>query len=109
MIDEVLREYRHARAYCDDIIVFSDTLAQQLKHLSEVIKRLNKVNLKINTRKSRFGYIKVEYLEHTVGESKISPVLNKVQAIQAFQFTETKKALRTFLGMTNYYSRFIKG
>jgi hypothetical protein len=72
MIDEVLREYPQARAYFDDIILFSNTLAEHLRHLSEVLKRLNKANLKINTRKSRFGYAKVEYLGHTVGEGTIS-------------------------------------
>ena len=97
----------YAVVYIDDIAVFSDTFEDHLKHLEEVFTRLRKANLKVKPSKCILGGAVVEYLGHMVGSGKVEPVDAKVEAIAAFKLPETKKGLRSFLGLVGYYRKFI--
>ena len=47
------------------------------------------------------------YLRHVVGNGLICPEQSKVEAVKAFPVLETKKQVRSFLGLTGYYRKFI--
>ena len=114
-IDTILRNLKNQDnenvtifAYVDDVIVASDNPESHLKDLEEVFKRLSKYNLKINTLKSEFFKKELEYLGHQVTPEGISPLPSKVEAIETFPLPQTFRQLRRFIGMINYYHRFIK-
>ena len=94
-------------AYLDDIIIFSETWDDHLKHLELVFKRIRQANLTIKKAKCIFASAEVEYLGHVVGLGKVAPRSAKVDAILKYNRPTDKKQLRAFLGIAGYYRKFI--
>ena len=111
LMGDILRglEYRFALIYIDDIIIFSKSVEEHLSHLEEVFRRLREVNVKLNPKKCNFVKQKVEYLGHVVTPDVISPNPDKVRVVQEFPTPSNLKELRNFLGVANYYRRFVEG
>ena len=111
LMGHILRglEYRFALICIDDIIIFSKSVEEHLSHLEEVFKRLREASVKLNPKKCSFVKQKVEYLGHVVTPDGISSDPGKVRVVQDFPTPTNLKQLRTFLGLANYYRRFIKG
>ncbi|TPX29986.1 hypothetical protein SmJEL517_g06300, partial [Synchytrium microbalum] len=93
--------------YLDDIIVFSNTFDQHLQDIEKVLKRLLEQGLSLKASKCNFCAEEVEYLGHIVSRHGIRPGNRKVQAVQEFPIPENVSAVRSFLGLTSYYRRFI--
>lgn len=49
----------------------------------------------------------LHYLGHVVGNGEVRPEQSKLQAVEQFPVPSTKKQVRTFLGLTGYYRKFI--
>ena len=111
LMGHILRglEYRFALIYRDDIIIFSRSVEEHLVHLEEVFRRLRQANVKLNPKKCSFVKQKVEYLGHVVTPEGVSPNPGKVRVVQEFPTPTNLKELRNFLGLANYYRRFVKG
>ena len=111
LMGHILRglEYRFALIYIDDIIIFSTSVEEHLSHLEEVFRRLREANVKLNPKKCNFVKRKVEYLGHVVTPDGISPNPDQVRVVQEFPTPSNLKELRNFLGLANYYRRFVKG
>lgn len=93
--------------YLDDIIVASETFEEHIKLLEEVAKRLREANLSINLQKSQFCRFEVPFLGYLLSCDGLKPDPSKVQAILDFEAPKTIRQIRRFLGMVNYYRRFI--
>lgn len=106
-MDEVLRDLPFCYGYLDDILVFSKDLHQHEQHLRLLFARLVKYGVLLNTSKCIFGRTEVIFLGYKVSTSGTQPPECKVQAIQDFPEPKTVKELRRFLGMLNFYRRFI--
>ena len=93
--------------YIDDIIIFSETLEDHLRHLKMVIERLQQCGLKLKPVKCHFCREEVEYLGHIITRHglKTNPAL--VAAVREFPVPKNVQEVRRFLGMTSYYRRFI--
>ena len=65
--------------------------------------RLQKAGLKVNASKSCFGAHKFDYLGYHVTREGVIPTPKKVEAIQALTVPKTRKKLRQFIGMINFY------
>ena len=111
LMGHILRgfEYRFTLIYIDDIIIFSKSVEEHLSHLEEVFRRLRQANVKLNPKKCNVVKQKVEYLGHVVTPDGISPNPDKVRVVQEFPTPSNFKELRNFLGLANYYRRFVKG
>ena len=111
LMGHILRglEYRFALIYIDDIIIFSKSVDEHLDHLEEVFRRLRDANVKLNPKKCSFVKQRVEYLGHVVTPEGISPNPDKVRVVQEFPTLTNLKKLRSFLGLANYYRRFVRG
>ncbi|XP_064399260.1 uncharacterized protein LOC135345747 [Halichondria panicea] len=93
--------------YLDDVIIFSETWEKHLEHVRTTLQRLRKAGLTVKAKKSQFGAKYCTYLGHIVGGGVVQPGSTKVQAVREFPVPVTKKQVRTFLGLSGYYRRFI--
>ena len=73
-----------AATYLDDIIIYSDTWENHLRHLTIILQQLRKANLTVNPQKCQLGMAECVYLGHVVGRGVVRPERSKVEAIQAF-------------------------
>lgn len=93
--------------YLDDIVLVSETFDDHLRLLKEVARRLREANLAINLGKSRFGVSELPFLGYLLSTEGLRPNPEKVRAIIDYERPNTLTKLRRFLGMANYYRRFI--
>ena len=106
-LDQVLRDFDFTYAYIDDILVASSDEQEHLQHLRLLFSRLEEYGLTINPTKCIFGAVDIEFLGHRINSSCISPVPDKIDAIKEYPVPQSIKSLRRFLGIINYYCRFI--
>jgi RNase H-like domain found in reverse transcriptase/Reverse transcriptase (RNA-dependent DNA polymerase) len=103
-MSELMFGLEFARSYLDDLLVVSkDTFASHLIHLEEVFTRLASAGLKINASKSQFCCDELEYLRYLINRRGVRPTVKKVEAIMKIDAPKTRKQLRSFIGMVNYY------
>ena len=110
IMNEIFHDYLHSfvLVYLDDILVYSKNLEEHLEHLQRVLLRLRKHKLYGKLSKCEFAQKKVEYLGHVVGPEGVSMEAEKVQAILEWEEPTRKVDVQAFLGLVNYYRRFIK-
>ncbi|GBG82565.1 hypothetical protein CBR_g34941 [Chara braunii] len=100
---------RFVLVYLDDILLYSRTLEDHLGHLRRVLETLRRAKYKAIRYKCEFVRQELEYLGHFVTPEGISPLLDKIQAVQEWSEPRNVTDVRSFLGLTGYYQRFIKG
>ncbi len=109
LMDDVLRGTElFAAVYLDDIVIHSTSWKDHLQHLTEVFSRLEEAQLTVKLRKCTFATRDCTYLGYQRGRGGVRPEDNKVHAVAKMSRPQTKKEVRTFLGMTGYYRRFIQ-
>lgn len=106
-VDEMLRGLDFTYAYLDDILVFSKDQKTHETHLHQLFARLKQYGMVINTAKCVFGASEISFLGYSISAAGTSPLPAKVEAIRKFSIPKTVKELRRFLGMLNFYRRFI--
>ena len=107
LMNRVLSGIPFAFAYLDDILVFSRTPEEHLRHLRKIFERLRKADLRLKMAKCDFFKKELQYLGHIVTKDGVSPMPDKLQAIQDLKRPTTPTEARSLLGLTNYYRRFI--
>ncbi|GFY17233.1 retrovirus-related Pol polyprotein from transposon opus [Trichonephila clavipes] len=107
-ITEVLYGLDFVFPYLDDVLVASSTEEEHSEHLKMVFERFQQYGLRINVSKSVMGAAQVEYLGFLITAEGSRPLPEKVQAILNYKLSETIHDLRTFLGMINFYRRYLK-
>ncbi len=99
---------RSVYVYIDDIIIASETWSAHLKEVQEVLRRLRSANIMLKAAKCMFGADKVEYLGHILTSRGISPDPRKLEKLRSFPIPTNISQLRAFLGLANYYRRFVR-
>ncbi len=94
--------------YLDDVCVFSKSLEQHLSRLEEAFLRFRGYNLKLNAAKCHVLKKEFAYLDHIVTGKGIMGDSKKIEAVQLMARPRNAKQLRSFLGLCNYYGKFIK-
>ncbi|KAK7930700.1 hypothetical protein WMY93_007095 [Mugilogobius chulae] len=107
LMDSVLRGLDFIFVYLDDILVASSSDEEHRAHLREVFRRLETHGLIINPAKCQFGLPVIEFLGHRISAQGAVPLPAKVQAVADFPRPVVVKSLQEFLGMVNFYHRFI--
>ena len=77
------------------------------KHLRELFRLLEVNVININRQKCTFGQSEVRYLGHIVNQDGIRPLPSRVEDLLQFPVPDSKLGVQRFLGMLNYYRRFI--
>ena len=106
-MDEVVRDLDFVYNYIDDILVASASPEEHVTHLRLLFERFQKYQVRINPGKCVFGASSLTFLGHIISPEGISPLPEKVKALQDLQPPTSLRQLRHFLGLLNYYRRFI--
>nr|VZI12561.1 unnamed protein product [Spirometra erinaceieuropaei] len=106
-IDEIFRGLPFVYAYIDDILVASSSAEEHASHLRRIFDRFQQHGLQLNVDKCVFGVNSLDFLGHHVDQHGITPLTEKVQCILSFPVPNTLTQLRRFIGLINYYRRFI--
>ena len=107
LMDTVLQGVSGVICYIDDILVSSADEDSHLRALEEVCNRLEKHGFRLKLEKCEFLLKSIEYLGHVVSKDGIHPVPSKVEAIVKAPTPANVQQLRSFLGLINYYGKFI--
>jgi hypothetical protein len=95
--------------YLDDILIYSTSAADHLKHVSLVLQVLREANLNVKLTKCSFNKVSVEYLGHVVGQGTEFADPKTVRAINEYALPSTVTELRSFLGLANYFRKIVQG
>ncbi|GFU99008.1 hypothetical protein TNCV_3382521 [Trichonephila clavipes] len=106
-IDEVTRRLKGVYAFIDDILIASKNVQEHTTNLRALFERFDYYGLTIKPSKCTFGVVSLKFLGFQVSSEGISPLPHRVNVIQKFPRPNTLTQLRRFLGMYNFYRRFI--
>jgi hypothetical protein len=105
-MDDILRGLDFCFAYLDDILVFSRSLEEHEQHLRALFTKLQRSGI-INTAKCVFRAPEVTFLGYKVSAEDSQPLEERVTHLQDCDPPKTASQLRRFLGMLNFYRRFL--
>ncbi|KAF4648090.1 hypothetical protein FOL47_003737, partial [Perkinsus chesapeaki] len=107
LMDLVLGRFEFVRIYLDDVLVFSRSMEEHIRHLELVFNALREAGLTLAGDKCSIGMDSVTYLGHRFSASGMSPDKSKVDVIVSWPTPRTATDLRSFLGLAGYYRHFI--
>lgn len=110
MINAVLRKFinNSCVVYMDDILIFSTSLTEHIQDIKNIFKALRAAQLKIQIDKCDFLKKETQFLGHILTPSGVKPDSQKVSIIQGLKLPTSQKQIKSFLGMTGFYRKFIK-
>ena len=107
VIDSVLSGVKNMFSYMDDILIHSRSLQEHEQMVREVLQRLQDAGLIFNPAKSVFFHSTIDFLRHNVLESGVRPLAKNTTTLSSFSTPTDKTSLKRFLGLINYYRRFL--
>jgi len=109
LMNDVLRAYlrRFVLVFFDDILIYSSSWADHLRHLRVVLTLLRQHRLFVKRSKCSFGVDSVSYLGHIISAAGVAMDPAKVLAIHDWPQPRSARAVRGFLGLAGYYRKFV--
>jgi len=93
--------------YFDDILIYSDTQQDHLKHIAMVCDELKQAQFYASRKKSEFFASSMDVLGDIIDDQGLRASHQKIATIEAWTTPKNKKQLQEFLGVINYISQFI--
>jgi len=107
LMDRILNGLPFIFVYLDDILVASTSLDDHITHLQQLLTILKDNGLLVNLEKCVFAQPTLSFLGHIVSSAGVSPQPSAIQAITDFPQPTNIKELQRFLGLLNFYRRFL--
>ncbi len=101
-----MRGIPHVLCYIDNLLT-GQTEQEHLSILKKVLQRLKEHGIRVNRAKCKFQAKFVEYLGYRIDKQGLYPTNEKLQAITQAPSPKNVRELKSFLGLINYYARFI--
>jgi len=111
MINDLFRDLINqgdTAIFIDDILVATDTEERYDELVEEVLKRLEENNLFIKPEKCKWKVREVEFLGVVTGPREVEMQKKKIEGVLNWLVPKNIKEVQKFLGLANYYRRFIK-
>ena len=93
--------------FVDDILVYTKTFDEHLHALSTLFARLRAAGITLHPKKAHLLKEKILYLGHVISAHGVTPDPDKVRAVESFPVPKTKTDVKSFLGLTGYYRKFV--
>jgi len=106
-IDSVLEGLNFCYAYINNILAASLSPEEHYEHFKILLRRLEKYSVVINPIKCIFDLEEVKFLGYLISKEGIRSISGRIKAIIEYQKPQTVKDLRRYLGMLNFYWRFL--
>jgi cleavage and polyadenylation specificity factor subunit 1 len=106
-MDEILKDLDFCFAYLDDILVFSHSPEEHDKHLRSLFTQLKTYGILLNPSKCVFRVPEISFLGYKISSHGSQPLPERIADLQACPPPKTVSQLRRFLGMLNFYRRFL--
>ena len=101
-------QWETALVYLDDVIVFAQSVQEELQRLEVVLQCLRQAGLKLKPKKCNLFRKSVLYLGHVVSGAGIATDPEKVQAVREWPTPKSVTEVQSFLGLAGYYRRFVR-
>lgn len=110
LMDSVLMglHWSSCLVYIDDVIVPGRKFKDHLQNLKLVFDRFREAGLKLHLKKCKFGKKEVTFLGHVISAGGIAVDPTKTDKIATWPEPQCQRDVQQFLGLANYYRRFIK-
>ena len=99
--------HKYILVFFDDILIYSRTWEEHLRHLDEVLGILQEQSLYAKMSKCEFGMQEMLYLGHVIGANGVQVHLEKIRAILDWPTPKNVTELKDFLGLCTYYRRYV--
>jgi hypothetical protein len=111
LMNGVFREYldKFVNVFLYDILIYSKSEKEHEHHLRMVLQVLREHQLYAKLRKRSFYQKQIHYLGHIISKDGITVDLEKIEAIREWSAPKNVTEVRSFMGLTGYYRRFIEG
>ena len=107
VMDQILQDMPGVVCYLDDILISAKNKVEHLELLDKVLTRLEKYGVRVKLAKCEFMSSEVVYLGHRIDATGIHPTDDKISAIKEAPIPQNVTELRSFLGLVNYYHKFL--
>ena len=107
-IENLFAQIPGVKIMIDDMRIGSKTVQEHIEKLEAVFKILHEYNIKINLDKCSFFQSEITYCGYTIDQYGIHKMKAKMEAIDEMPRPKNETEVRAFVGMINYYNRFIK-
>jgi hypothetical protein len=110
LMNEVLKYFisKFVIVYLDDILIFSKTKEEHLRHLSAVMERLQQEKLLINLKKIYFMKNELIYLGFIISSNDLKIDPGKVREIREWPSLSNIFEVRSFHGLASFYRKLIR-
>ena len=106
-MESILHGINQVSVYLDDILITGRSDEEHLQRLGKLLTHLEAAGLRLQRSKCTFMQPSVEYLGHCISSDGLHPTLDKIRAISEAPAPTNVPQLRAFLGMVNYYAKFL--
>ena len=108
VMDEIISECTNTFVYIDDIVIFSDTVVNHIAELHKTLSCLRKHGMTLKLKKCSWLYEEINFCGHTLSAKGVTPLGDNVRKILERAIPNSRKGVRSFLGMCGFYRKFIK-
>ena len=107
LMRKLLEGMKNLDNFIDDVIVFTRTWELHMSVLRELFVRLKNARLTVKSSKCCIGFSKIDCLGHVASGCRLEPHADKLEAIVRAPPPETKRQVRSFLGLIGFYRKFV--
>ena len=108
VMDNLLKGIKHVSGYLDDILITGSSDREHRNNIDVVLRRLEDAGIRVKEEKCHFMKKEVEYLGYLINKEGLKPLPKNIKTIKETPVPKDTTQLRAYLGMLNYYSKFLK-
>ncbi|KAJ1137106.1 hypothetical protein NDU88_003519 [Pleurodeles waltl] len=108
IMQNLLGDIGNVKFFQDDVLVWAENVEEHNVVVRKVCSVSEEAGLTVEMKKCKFECRSVEYLGHTVSGNGVKPKTNLLEVIEKAPSPSNKDQLRSFLGLAEYYAKFVK-